>query len=81
MIGRWLSADADNGASCRRRSLSAQGERDTKGTTMTPLNHQLVANFFTVRAQLAQTPDADVLILDMAVRLGWGYRVTQEFAA
>jgi len=48
---------------------------------MTPLNHQLVANFFTVRAQLAQTPDADVLILDMAVRLGWGYRVTQEFAA
>jgi hypothetical protein len=48
---------------------------------MTPLNHQLVAKFLTARAQLARTPDADVLILDMAARLGWGYRVAQEFAA
>jgi hypothetical protein len=48
---------------------------------MTPLNHQLVAKFLTVRAQLARTPDADVLILDMAARLGWGYRVAQELAA
>jgi hypothetical protein len=75
-----LHADADIGAS-RRRTLSALVERDTKGAAMTPLNHQLVVKFLTVRAQLARTPEADVLILDIAARLGWDYRVTQEFAA
>ena len=76
-----MRVDADTGRSRRRRFLSAHVERERKETSMTPLNHQLVAKFLTVRAQLARTPDADVLILDMAARLGWGYRVAQEFAA